>query len=112
MEKKTVNVSDLLIKSIFIGLIIGILIVFIVHFFGSWSYQSARAGTYSTNTTMPGYYLNCPLDKTHYFKGKGETYDDFFKGGDVNSLNSLKFGAIKALGEVRKCIIKPKALIF
>jgi len=97
MEKKTVNVSERLMKSIFIGLLIGILIVFFVHFFGEWSARGPANNngsfgdiTYPSSTKIPSYFLTCPFNELHIFEGNGASFDDVIGG----HFSSVKFGAV------------------
>ena len=100
MKKKTVNISEHLIKSVIIGLVIGLLIVFVVHFFGSW-YATPPSPTsppsryepttsYTPDTKIPQYTLICQFDTHHYFEGNGASLDDIIGG----HFNGIKFSAI------------------
>ena len=98
MEKKTVNISDNFIKSLMLGILGGVIIVFIVHFFGRWTAQPPADVTpsydgsisYSAASFTPSFSLSCPLDEYHTFKGRGATYEDIIMG----HFSQAKFGAI------------------
>ncbi len=97
MEKKTVTISERTIKSLFIGLFVGVLSVFIIHFFGSWSARPPETNSfsgadriYTNDTKISLYTLYCPLDDMHVFQGKGATFDDIVGG----HFSEVKFKAI------------------
>lgn len=99
MVKKTINVSEQLLKSLLLGFISSIFIVFISHFFGKWQTSSpvdtntvSEAGTYyfSPDTKISAYYLDCPFDNYHRFEGNGVTWDNIMG----ERFNNIKFDAI------------------
>jgi hypothetical protein len=99
MGKKTINVSEQLLKSQLLGFISSIFIIFISHFFGKWQTSSpvdtntvSGAGTYyfSPDTKISAYYLDCPIDNYHRFEGNGVTWDNIMG----ESFNDYKHAAI------------------